>query len=187
MGSGIALWYCFFFGGVLELFGHWYLFWSDVVASVFTGTRFPGVHGFRHLEVYKSPWSLRGSRGYAPHGYMGLMVGHAACCTQYTRCCPFWSLYRCGSWSPPATTVGEWWRHHSLRRHKEGPWTVLFLPPRIVAGWLLTVAFKVSPNLTKYWGNPVATGGREADSCRSDGRAIAAWHQRGHGHAREGR
>ena len=26
-----------------------------------------------------------------------------------------------------------------------------------------------------------------ADSCRSDGRAIAAWHKRGHGHAREGR
>ena len=58
---------------------------------------------------------------------------------------------------PPATTVGEWWRHHSLRRHKGGPWTVLFLPPRIVAGWFFTVAFKVSPNLTKYWGNPVVT------------------------------
>ena len=65
------------------------LFCNDVVASAFTGTRFPGVHGFRHLEVWKSPWSLRGSRGYAPHGYMGLMAGHAACCTQYTRCCPF--------------------------------------------------------------------------------------------------
>ena len=73
----------------LELFGHWYLFWSDVVASAFTGTRCPGVHGFRHLEVCKGPWSLRGSRGYATHGYMGLMAGHAACCTQYTSCCPF--------------------------------------------------------------------------------------------------
>ena len=79
----------FFVFSSLELFGHWYLFWSDVVASAFTGTRFPGVLGFRHLEVCNSPWSLRGSRGYAPHGYMGLMAGHAACCTQYTRCCPF--------------------------------------------------------------------------------------------------
>ena len=101
----------------LELFGHWYLFWSYVVASAFTGTRYPGVHGFRHLEVCKGPWSLRGSRGYAPmgadggncslqyavfqmlslffpctnrgDGYMGLMAVHAACCTQYTSCCPF--------------------------------------------------------------------------------------------------
>ena len=41
------------------------------------------------LKFVKGPWSLRGSRGYAPHGYVVLMVGHAACCTQYTRCCPF--------------------------------------------------------------------------------------------------
>ena len=41
----------------------------------------------------------RGSRGYAPHGYMGLMAGHAACCTHYTRCCPFWFLYSCSPWS----------------------------------------------------------------------------------------
>ena len=28
----------------------------------------------------------------------------------------------------PATTVGEWWRRHSLRRHKGGLWTVFFSP-----------------------------------------------------------
>ena len=39
--------------------------------------------------LLKRPWSLRGSRGYAPLVYMGLMAGHAACCAQYTRCCPF--------------------------------------------------------------------------------------------------
>ena len=65
------------------------LFWCYVVASAVTGTRIPGVRGQGRPEVCKGPWSLRGSRGYAPHGYMGLMAGHAACCTQYTRCCPF--------------------------------------------------------------------------------------------------
>ena len=65
------------------------LFWSYVVASAVTGTRIPGVRGQGRPEVFKGPWSLRGSRGYAPHGFMGLMAGHAACCTQYTRCCPF--------------------------------------------------------------------------------------------------
>ena len=35
------------------------------------------------------------------------------------------------------------------------------------------VTFKVSLNLTKNWGNPVVIGGRGADSCLSDGRAIA--------------
>ena len=50
---------------------------------------FPGVRCHGRPEVCKLPWSLRGSRGYAPHGYMGLMAEHAACCTQYTRCCPF--------------------------------------------------------------------------------------------------
>ena len=60
------------------------LLWCD-----FTGTRFPEVRPHRRPVLLKRPWSLRGSRGYAPHGYMGLMAGHAACCTQYTRCCPF--------------------------------------------------------------------------------------------------
>ena len=32
----------------------------------------------------------------------------------------------------PATTVGEWWRHHSLRRHKGGPWTVRIISCRHV-------------------------------------------------------
>ena len=106
-------------------FGHWYLFWSVVVASAFTGTRFPGVHCFRHLEVCKSPWSLRGSRVYAPHGCMGLMAAYAACCTPYIRHFPLVPVQR---WSIelPATTVGEWRRRRSLRRHKGGLWTVPF-------------------------------------------------------------
>ena len=59
-------------------------------------------------------------------------------------------------------------------------------PPSVPVRYAVcSVSFKVSPNLTKHWGNPVVTGGRGADSCRSDGRAIDAWHKRGHGHARE--
>ena len=50
------------------------------------------------------------------------------------------------------------------------------------------VTFKGSPSCNKYWsGLHPRLEGRGADSCRSDGRAIAAWHKRGHGHAREGR
>ena len=171
----------------LELFGHWYLFWSDVVASAFAGARFPGVHGHRPPEVCESTWSLWGSRVYAPHGCMGLMAGYAACCTPYIRHFPLVPVQR---WSIelPATTVGERRRRRSLRRHKGGLWTVLFLPPRIVAGWFLIVTFKVSPYLTKYWsGLHPKLEGRGVDSSVSDGRATAAWHKRGHGHAREGR
>ena len=36
------------------------------------------------------------------------------------RCCPV-VLVQLQSMELPATTVGEWWRHHSLRRHKGGP------------------------------------------------------------------
>ena len=36
-----------------------------------TGTRFPGVHGHRPLEVSKGPWSLWGSREYALMGTWG--------------------------------------------------------------------------------------------------------------------
>ena len=37
------------------------------------------------IEVCKRPWSLRGSRGYAPDGCMGPMAGYAACCKPYIR------------------------------------------------------------------------------------------------------
>ena len=46
------------------------------------GTHFHRVRGHRPLEVCKSPWSLRGSREYAP------MAGYAACCTPYIRHSP---------------------------------------------------------------------------------------------------
>ena len=64
-----------------------YLLWYCVWLRHFTG--FLEYVAKVVLEVCKGHWSLRGSRGYAPHGYMGLMAGYAACCTQYTRCCPF--------------------------------------------------------------------------------------------------
>ena len=93
------------------------------MASGVTGTRFPRVRGHSPLEVCKCPWSLRGSREYAPHGYMGLMAGLAACCTLYIRHFPLVPVQR---WSTelPATTVGERRRRRSLRRHKGGLWTV---------------------------------------------------------------
>ena len=63
--------------------------------------------------LLKRPWSLRGSREYAPHGCMVLMAGTSACCMQYVRCCPMVPV-QVRFMEPLATTVGEWWRHHSL-------------------------------------------------------------------------
>ena len=103
------------------------------------------------------------------------MAEYAACCTPYIRHFPLVPVQR---WSIelPATSVGERRRRCSLRRHKGGPWTVLFyfLPPRFVAGWLLSVTFKVSTYLTKYWsGLHPKLEGRGADSSLSDSCAIA--------------
>ena len=47
-----------------------------------------------------------------------------ACCTPYTRCCPFLVPVQRWSIELPATTVGERRRRRSLRRHKGGLWTV---------------------------------------------------------------
>ena len=74
---------------------------------------FPGVRCHGRPEVCKGPWSLWGSRVYAPHGCMGLMAGYAACCTQYIRHFPLVPV-QVRSMELPATAVGEWWRHHSL-------------------------------------------------------------------------
>ena len=116
--------------------------------------RFPRVHGRSPLEVCKRLWSLLGSRGCAPHGSMGLMAGYAACCTPYTRCCPMVPVQR-QSTQLPATTVGESSRGGSLRRHKGGLWTVHLTSRHhvLLQGGFLSVAFKVSPNLTKHWGS----------------------------------
>ena len=54
-----------------------------------------------------------------------------------------------------------------------GPPSVPVRPSRVVAGWFLGVAFEVSPNLTKHREKSSGYWGREADSCQSDGRAIA--------------
>ena len=62
-----------------------YLLWYCVL---FMGTSSPGVRGHGLPEVCRSPWSLRGSRRYAPHVFTGLMAGYAACCTQYIRRSP---------------------------------------------------------------------------------------------------
>ena len=101
------------------------------------------------------------------------MAGFAAWSTPYTRCCPLVPV-ESQSMELPATTVGEWRRRRSLRRHKGELWTVLFLPPRIVAGWLSSVTFKVFPYLTKYWsGLHPKLGGRGADSSLSESCALA--------------
>ena len=88
-----------------------------------TGTCFPRGLLLALLEVCNGHWSLWESRGYAPHGHMGLMEGYAACCTQYIRHSPLLPVQR---WSIelPTTTAGEWWRRRSLRRHKGGLRTV---------------------------------------------------------------
>ena len=84
-----------------------------------TGTGFPGERGRGRPEVCKGPWSLRGSREYAPHGALEQMAGSAACRMTYNRRCPLVLVQ-----SQPAellvTTVGEWRRRHSLRRQQWG-------------------------------------------------------------------
>ena len=63
-------------------------------------------------DVLKHP-GPSGGRGIRPDG--GLMAASSAFCTTYIRCFPFLlSLYSFGSMELPATTVGEWWRRHSL-------------------------------------------------------------------------
>ena len=57
------------------------------------------------------------------------MAGSAACCTPYTRHCPLFPVQSQPA-ELPATTVGEWRRRHSLRRHKEGTRAAFFnFPP----------------------------------------------------------
>ena len=55
------------------------------------------------------------------------------------------SLYSLQSKELPATTVGEWWRRRSLRRHKGRTMDCLLTlrPPSTVVGWL-------SSTLAKY-------------------------------------
>ena len=100
------------------------------------GTRFHRVRGHRPLETCKSPWSLRGSRGYVPHGYMGLMAGHAACCTPYISHSSLVPVQR-RSIELPATAVVEWRRRHFLQSHKEGLLTIPLTSCHLVlfAGW----------------------------------------------------
>ena len=98
----------------------WFCMWL----RRFMGTRIPGVRGHGRLEVCKGPWSLRRSRGYAPHVSLGLMAGYAACCTQYIR-------------HFPLVHVQRWFIVKTQGRTLDCPFN--FLPPRSVAGWFLSV------------------------------------------------
>ena len=97
---------------------------DEAVASAFAGARFPRVHGHRPLEVCNVPRPLGRSR---EDGNGGRFVR--------SPCPPFDTVHQTLSLGPlapvqpqsielPATTVGEWRRRHSLRRHKGGLWTV---------------------------------------------------------------
>ena len=104
------------------------------------GTRCRRVHGHRPLEVCKGPWSLWGSRGYAPHGYIGADGGvcrllHAvhqtfslAPCTAMVHGAPGDNRWGVAETSLPVKTQG---------RTLDCPFN--FLPPRSVAGWFISV------------------------------------------------
>ena len=51
---------------------------SAEVGYALEGIFLPEVCPHSRPVLLKGPWSLRGSRGYAPHGFMGLMAGSAA-------------------------------------------------------------------------------------------------------------
>ena len=110
-GVGLPFSPNFFIMGLSFLTGLYFCWGYMVGRSGFS--RFPEVRPHRRRVLLKRPWSLRGSGGYAPHGYMGLMAGYAVCCSPYTRCCPLVPVQSQPA-ELPATTVGEWWRHHSL-------------------------------------------------------------------------
>ena len=108
---------------------------------LFMDTRIPGVRGQGRPEVCKGPWSLRGSRGHAPHGNMGRTAEYAACCTPCTRHFPLWSLYSDGPLSSGPQPLGV--SETTLPAKTQGktldcPFN--FLSPRFVAG----LAFQVS-------------------------------------------
>ena len=95
--------------------------------------------GFRLLglpELRKRPWSLRGSRGYAPMGAHGW-----DCCTPYIRCCPFSFPVQPQSTELPATTEERWRRRHLSPGHKAGLLTVLLT--------CTGCAFQVTPGVEK--------------------------------------
>ena len=116
--------------------------WYAVVrrGTQFTGTGFPRVHGQALLELWKSPWSLWGSRGYAPMGVDGGV------------CRLLQSI------ELPATTVGECRRRHSLRRQGRTLDCPFNFPPPRVAGWFLICRCQVCNRTAVAM---VATGPRQ--------------------------
>ena len=103
VGDGIVPWpMC---AGVMVLvLGLCALGWSAVVFA------FLEYLAIDELKCSRAP-GPSGDRGCTPR--WGLMAGYAACCTQYIRYCPMVPV-QVRFMEPPATTVGEWWRHHSL-------------------------------------------------------------------------
>ena len=102
------------------------------------GTRIPGVHGHRLLDVCKGPWSVWGSRGYAPHGCLG-----PACCMPYTRRCPLVPVQRCPLSSRPQP-LGSGGDTSPYKDTREDFGLSFSCHHVCVAGWLVSAAFNVS-------------------------------------------
>ena len=147
----------------------WHI-WHGVIsvrcgASSFTGILHPGVHDHTPLEVCKCPWSLWGSRGCAPHGCM-LLMDRIPDAVPWSPC----SHSPLSSRAQPLGSGGD--APCEDTREDFG-----------LSGGLLSVAFKVSPNLTKHWENSSYYWGprgrlvpvRRSRHCRRQ--------TRGHGHS----
>ena len=74
------------------------------------------------LKFVGASGSHRGAEGDGDGCASSLLLFPA----QYNKRCPLLPVQR-RSAELPATTVGEWRRRHSLRRHKGGLWTVLLI------------------------------------------------------------
>ena len=120
-----------------------------VYAGYSTGSCFHRIHGQDHLELGKDPWPLRRSRGgWQWRSLRSLALPSFLRRTPDTALAPFVPV-QSQSTELPATTVGEWRRRHTLRRHKGGLWTAFFyLPPHVLlqCGFLHCVAGTFWPN-----------------------------------------
>ena len=84
-----------------------------------------------------------------------LMVGTAACCTQFFRCCPFSFPVQPQSTELPVTTEGRWRRRHLSPGHKAGLLTVLLM----CTGCASQVTPGVEKGVTLYRATNPRTGG----------------------------
>ena len=109
-------------------------FCVGLVWFAYFGLRYALVLWVQVLMDFLAVFTLKYIKASGPSGDRGWMaMASLACCaflTPYIRHCPLVPARCTVVWSMEllATTVGEWRRRHSLRRHKAGTWTAV-LPP----------------------------------------------------------